>query len=174
MQQGDEGLATESYQIMMATFPTEDGASGAMEALKDMAKDGTVDIIDAAVLTRDADGEVKVKQESLPSVKKWSGRGAIIGGVIGLIFPPSLIGGALLGAGIGAGSAAIGKAALKSDELWDAAKELDPGTSAFIAVVENQWVKQVQKAAQGYSRLAEQALDADVALSLGVVAEDDD
>jgi uncharacterized membrane protein len=172
MQQGDEGLATESYQIMMATFPTEDGASGAMEVLKDMAKDGTIDIVDAAVLTREADGDVKVKQESLPSVKKWTKRGAIIGGVIGLIFPPSLIGGALVGAGIGAGSAKIGKEALKSDDLWEAAKDLEPGTSAFIAVVEDEWVKQVQKAAQGYSRLAEEALDADSAVSLGIVAED--
>jgi uncharacterized membrane protein len=124
------------------------------------------------VLTRDLDGEVKVKQESLPSVKKWTKRGAIIGGVIGLIFPPSLLGGALVGAGIGAGSAKIGKEALKSDDLWDAAKELAPGTSAFVAVVEDEWIDQIQKAAQGYSRLAEQTLDADAALNLGVVAED--
>jgi uncharacterized membrane protein len=83
-----------------------------------------------------------------------------------------LIGGALVGAGIGAGSAKIGKEALKSDDLWEAAKDLEPGTSAFIAVVEDEWVKQVQKAAQGYSRLAEEALDADSAISLGIVAED--
>lgn len=157
---------------MMATFPTEDGASGAMESLKDMAKDGTIDIVDAAVLTREADGDVKVKQESLPSVKKWAGRGAIIGGVIGLIFPPSLIGGAMLGAGLGAGSAKLGKEALKSDDLWEAAKDLEPGTSAFVAVVEDEWVRQIQKAAQGYSRLAEEALDADSAVYLGIVAED--
>ena len=62
-------MGVEGYEIMMATFPTEDGASGAMDVLKDMAKDGTVDIVDAAVLTRDADGEVHVKQESVPSVQ---------------------------------------------------------------------------------------------------------
>ena len=44
---------TENYRVMLATFPTEDGASGAMEALKDMAKDGTVDVVDAAVMKRD-------------------------------------------------------------------------------------------------------------------------
>ena len=166
-------MGTEDYRIMMATFPNEDGGSGAMEALKDMAKDGTVDIVDAAVLTRDPDGGVKVKQESLPSVKKWTGRGAIIGAVIGLIFPPSLLGGALVGAGVGAGAAALGKEALKSDDLWDTAKYLEPGTSAFVDVVEDELIDQIQKAAQGYSRLAEQTLDADVALNLGVVAEDE-
>jgi uncharacterized membrane protein len=143
-----------------------------MEVLKDMAKGGTIDIVDAAVLTREADGDVKVKQESLPSVKKWTKRGAIIGGVIGLIFPPSLIGGALVGAGIGAGSAKIGKETLKSDELWDAAKDLEPGTSAFVAVVEDEWIDQMQKAAEGYNKLAQQAIDADSAVHLGIVLED--
>ena len=165
-------MGVEGFEIMMATFPTEDGASGAMDVLKDMAKDGTVDIVDAAVISRDMDGEVHVKQESVPSVKKWAKRGAIIGGVIGLIFPPSLIGSALLGAGIGAGSGKIGKEALKSDELWDAAKDLEPGTSAFVAVVEDEWIEQMQKAAEGYTKLAEHALDADAAVSLGIIVED--
>jgi uncharacterized membrane protein len=67
-------------------------------------------------------------------VKKWTKRGAIIGGVIGLIFPPSLLGGALVGAGIGTGSAKIGKEALKSDDLWDAAKELEPQSPQLAAM----------------------------------------
>ena len=77
-----------------------------------------------------------------------------------------------MGAGIGAGSGKIGKEALKSDELWDAAKDLEPGTSAFVAVVEDEWIEQMQKAAEGYSKLAEHALDADAAISLGIVVED--
>lgn len=165
-------MGVEGFEIMMATFPTEDGASGAMDVLKDMAKDGTIDIVDAAVISRDIDGEVHVKQESVPSVKTWAKRGAIIGGVIGLIFPPSLIGGAIVGAGIGAGSGKIGKEALKSDELWEAAKDLEPGTSAFIAVVEDEWIDQIGKAAKGYNRLAQQAIDADEAINLGIVVED--
>jgi uncharacterized membrane protein len=165
-------MGMEGFEIMMATYPSEDGAQKAMDVLKDMAKDGTIDIVDAAVLTRDMDGDVHVKQESVPSVKSWAKRGAIIGGVIGLIFPPSLIGSALVGAGLGAGSAKIGKETLKSDELWDAAKDLEPGTSAFVAVVEDEWIDQMQKAAEGYNKLAQQAIDADSAVHLGIVLED--
>jgi uncharacterized membrane protein len=165
-------MTVEGYEIMMATYPTETGAAGAMNILKEMAKDGSIDIVDAAVLSRDDEGEVHVKQESVPSVKTWTKRGAIIGGVIGLIFPPSLIGSALLGAGVGAGSAKIGEVALKSDELWDAAKDLEPGTSAFVAVVEVEWIEKVQKAAAGYNKLAEHVLDADAAVSLGIVVEE--
>ncbi len=165
-------MGMEGFEIMMATYPSEDGAQKAMDVLKDMAKDGTIDVVDAAVLTRDMDGDVHVKQESVPSVKSWAKRGAIIGGVIGLIFPPSLIGSALVGAGLGAGSAKIGKETLKSDELWDAAKDLEPGTSAFVAVVEDEWIDQMQKAAEGYNKLAQQAIDADSAVHLGIVLED--
>ena len=32
-------MSVEGFQIMMATFPTEDGASGAMDVLKDMGCD---------------------------------------------------------------------------------------------------------------------------------------
>jgi uncharacterized membrane protein len=95
-----------------------------------------------------------------------------VNGVIGLIFPPSLIGSALLGAGIGAGSAKIGKETLKSDGLWDAAKELEPGTSVFVAVVEVEWIEKIQKAAADYNKLAEHALDSDTAASLGIVVDE--
>ena len=165
-------MGTESYEVFMATFPNTEGASSAVSTLEDMAKQGSIDIVDAAVITRSEDGKTSVQQHSLPSIKKWTKRGAIIGGVVGVIFPPSLIGGALVGAGIGAGAAKIGKEALKSDELEAAAAELEPGTSAFVAVVEDKWVQEVTNAMAGYSKLAEQALDADSAARLGVIADE--
>jgi hypothetical protein len=61
-------------------------------------------------------------------------------------FRRGLMGSALLGAGSGAGSAKIGKETLKSDQLWDAAKDLEPGTSVSVAVVEVEWIEQIQKA----------------------------
>ncbi|MFQ5967931.1 MAG: DUF1269 domain-containing protein [Acidimicrobiia bacterium] len=166
-------MGTESYEVFMATFPDTEGASGAVSTLEDMAKQGSIDIVDAAVITRAEDGKTSVQQHSLPSIKKWTKRGAIIGGVVGVIFPPSLIGGALVGAGIGAGAAKIGKEALKSDELEQAASELEPGTSAFVAVVEDKWVQEVTNAMAGYSKLAEQALDADSAARLGIMADEE-
>lgn len=166
-------MTTEAYKIAMATFPDEEGAGKALDTLEGMAKDGTIDVIDAAVLIRDAAGEVKVTQKSLPRVKSGATTGAIIGGVIGVIFPPSIIGAALVGAGIGAGAAKLGKMALKSPDLDAAANELEPGTSALVAVVEEVWIEQLSKAAAGYSKLAEHGLDADAVAQLGIVADDE-
>jgi uncharacterized membrane protein len=165
-------VAAENYEIMMAVFPTEDGAAAAVDQLEAMAKNDTIEIVDAAVLVRDAEGNTKIDQYSLPSVKKGAKWGAIIGGVAGVIFPPSIIGGALLGAGIGAGGAKLGKMALESDELKEAADDLEPGTSAFIAVVDNTWVTKVSQAMEGYSKLGEHALDAESAARLGIIEDD--
>ncbi|MGI9528230.1 MAG: DUF1269 domain-containing protein [Acidimicrobiia bacterium] len=163
----------ENYEVMFAVYGTEDGAAGAVESLKDMDKDKVIDIVDAATLVKDADGNTTVKQESLPSVKKGLGVGALIGGAIGLVFPPSILGAAAIGAGIGAGTAKLAKMALENDDLKEAADSLEPGSSAFIAVVENKWAEQLQGAIAGYDKLAEHAMGADAAGVINAVSTDD-
>ena len=56
-----------------------------------MHREGSIDLIDAAVIVRGADGKVRFEETADPSGKKWAKRGAIAGGVVGLIFPPSMI-----------------------------------------------------------------------------------
>lgn len=162
-----------NYEVMFAVYATEDGAAGAVEALRDMDKAKTIEIVDAATLVKDAEGKTTVKQESLPSVKRGTGIGALIGGAIGLIFPPSIIATAALGAGLGAGTAKLAKMALEDDELKAAAADLEPGTSAFIAVVENTWVEQVSTAIAGYEKLAEHVMDAEAAAVIGALSDED-
>jgi uncharacterized membrane protein len=156
----------------MATFPSEDGADKAVEQLEQMAKDGSIEIIEAAVVRRSVDGEASVTQVGIPSAKSWAGKGALIGGIVGIIFPPSLIGGALVGAGLGAGGGAIAKAALANDELKQAADDLEPGTSSFMAVIDQKWLKELTKAMEGYSKLAEHTLDADTAANLEFLSDE--
>lgn len=162
----------ESYEILFAAYANEEGAAGAVESLKAMDKAKTINIIDAATLVKQADGTTSVNQESLPSVKRGLGVGALIGGAIGLVFPPSILGAAAIGAGIGAGGAKIAKTALENDELNEAAESLEPGSSAFIAVVENTWVAQLQEVISGYEKLATHTLDAEAAGVIGALSSD--
>ena len=162
----------ENYEIMFAVYDSEDGAAAAVESLRAMDKAETIDIIDAATLVKDAEGNTTVKQESLPSVKKGLGVGALIGGAIGLLFPPSILGAAAIGAGVGAGSAKLAKMALENEDLKEAAEGLEPGSSAFIAVVENTWAKQLQTAIAGYQKLAEHELDAEASGFIGSIETD--
>jgi len=164
----------ENYEILFAVYDTEDGAAKAVDALKELDEAKAIDIIDAATLVKDADGNATVKQESLPNVKKGLGVGALIGGAIGLIFPPSILAAAAIGAGVGAGSAKLAKMALENDDLKEAANGLRPGTSAFIAVVENTWVSQLQDIIAGYDNLARHTVDAEAAGVLGMLANDEE
>lgn len=163
----------ENYEIMFAVYDTVDGASGAVDSLKAMDKSKTIDIVDAATLIKDAEGNTTVKQESLPTVKKGLGVGALIGGAVGLLFPPSILAAAAIGAGVGAGSAKLAQMALENDDLQQAAQDLEPGTSAFIAVVDNTWAKQLQTAITGYQKLAAHTLDAEASGIIGSIETDE-
>lgn len=162
----------DAARILMATFPTEDGADESVAQLEAMAKAGSIEILEAAVVSRNLEGESSVRQVNLPKPSSWAGKGALVGGIIGLIFPPTIIGTALVGAGLGAGTAAIARHALKNDELEEAAAELEPGTSAFIAIVDEVWVREAAKAMEGYQRLAEHALDADTTANLSLISDE--
>ncbi|MGI9586233.1 MAG: DUF1269 domain-containing protein [Acidimicrobiia bacterium] len=159
----------ENYEIIFAVYSSEDGAAGAVDALKRMDDAKSIKIIDAATLIKDAEGNTTVKQESLPSVKKGLGVGALIGGAVGLLFPPSILAAAAIGAGVGAGSAKLAKMALESDDLQESADRLEPGSSAFIAVVENTWVKQLQETIAGYESLSGHTLTAEASGVLGTL-----
>jgi len=45
---------------------------------------------------------------------------------------------------------------------------LEPGTSVFVAEVEDHWIEQIGKAAEGYYKLAKQTIVADSAVQLGI------
>ncbi len=137
-----------------------------------MDKAGSIEVIDAAIIAKDMEGKVTVVETAELTPKKGAGRGAIIGGVLGLIFPPSIIAGALLGGAIGA---LVGKftdkGLFENTALKEAAEELPEGSSAIVAVVEDKWVQQMATAVEGYEKLASHALDAEFAADLMVVGE---
>src|SRR5918995_2503255 len=95
-------MADNPLQVFVAAFDNEEQAGTALKDFRAMDREGSIELIDAVVVVRGADGNVKFEETADPSGKKWAKRGAIAGGVVGLIFPPSLLGTAAVGA-IGGG-----------------------------------------------------------------------
>jgi uncharacterized membrane protein len=125
-----------------------------------------VSIDNVAVLTRDADGKLDIKEPS-----DWGGgRGAVVGGVtgaaIGLLAGP--VGWAIgLGALVGGLASKLRDSGFSDDRLRKLGESLKPGTSALVAVVEHRWVATLEKqlAEEGANTLTEQ-IGADIAREL--------
>ena len=70
------------------------------EAVFELHAAGAIGTYDSAVIRRDDDGKVHVTKTEKPTQHgAWTGAG--VGALVGLIFPPALIGSAIVGAGAG-------------------------------------------------------------------------
>jgi uncharacterized membrane protein len=163
---------TDTLEIFVASYGTEDGAAAASKDFRTAERSGAIDLIDAAVIVHTADGKVKLDETADPSGKKWAKRGAIAGGVAGLIFPPSIIVSAAVGGGAGGLWGKIRDKGFKDEDLKEIGNSLPPGTSAIIAVAEDRMVEQLERSLAGYQKIAKHAVSADAAAL--IVAEVDD
>jgi uncharacterized membrane protein len=159
--------STEPIEVFVAVYPTEDEAKATLADFRTMEKDGAIRLIDGAVMVKGLDGTVKVTETGELTPGKGAKSGAIVGVVLGVIFPPSILVTGALGAAAGG---LIGKLTdtglFDNTELKEVAEDLDPGSSAIVVVAEACWITQLEKAAKGYDKLATHALDADVAADL--------
>ena len=165
-------MTTSTVEVFVATYDTEDGAAAASNAFQAAQRDGAIDLIDAAVIVHTADDKVKIEETADPSGKKWAKRGAIAGGVVGLIFPPSIIVSAAVGGGAGGIWGKIRDKGFKDEELKQIGNSLPPGSSAIIAVAEDRMVEQLERALTGYEKIAKHVVSAEAAAA--IVAEVDD
>jgi uncharacterized membrane protein len=154
-------------ELIVAAFTDERGAARALEQLKLAKKEKLIGIRDAAVITRDVNNTLHIKETGDMSGRKGAGVGGIVGGAIGLLFPPAILGTAAVGAAIGGLGARLHDAGFRDDELRDIGSSLKPGTSAIVAVIEHTWVDEVERdlAAQG-AKIVRQAIKEDIAQQL--------
>jgi uncharacterized membrane protein len=128
-----------------------------------MDREGSIELIDAVVVVRDSEGKVSYEETADPSGKRWAKRGAIAGGLIGLMFPPSIIAGAALGGGAGGVWGKVRDKGFKDEDLKAIGDSLEPGTSAIIAIAHDQVVERLVRGLEGYQRIARHAVSAEAA-----------
>jgi uncharacterized membrane protein len=150
-------------QVFIATFDDESEAKQALADFRSMHREGSIDLIDAAVIVHTADGKVKFEETADPSGKKWAKRGAIAGGLAGLIFPPSIIATAAVGAGAGGVWGKVRDKGFKDEDLRAVGEGMEPGTSAIVAIAEDRVVERLEKGIEGYRRIARHAVSAEAA-----------
>jgi uncharacterized membrane protein len=153
--------SSSTMEIFVATYGTEEGAGSALKDFKAAERAGSIDLIDAAVVVHTAEDKVKLEETADPSGKRWAKRGAVAGGIVGLIFPPSIIVSAAVGGGAGGIWGKIRDKGFKDEDLTEIGESLPPGTSAIIAVAEDRMVEQLERGIAGYERIAKHAVSAE-------------
>jgi uncharacterized membrane protein len=167
-------MTDKPVQIFVASYDNEVGAKQSLKDFQAMHREGSIDLIDAAVIVHTAEGKVKFEETADPSGKKWAKRGAIAGGLVGLIFPPSIIVGAAVGGGAGGIWGKVRDKGFKDEDLKAVGESLPEGSSAIIAIAEDQVLDRLQKGLDGYDRIARHAVSAEAVVAITAIPDGSD
>ena len=157
-------------QLIVAAFQDQDGAKQALQELKQAKKDHLIKIENAAVIEKDQKGKVHFKETKDMGGGKGAVIGGVVGGAIGLLFPPAVIATAGVGALVGGLAAKLSDGGFKDDRLKKIGESLTPGSSAIVAVIDHVWVAQLeQELAEAGADVLTETISADIAAQLGPV-----
>ena len=135
--------------VLVVTFPDENQARSVLKLLQDMQHQEMLNLDDAAVIVKDADGKVSIKNLTERGVKI----GAVAGGFLGLILGSVLF--PLAGIALGvAGGALVGKTfqtGLDKKFVKEVQESLTPGSSAILFIVANENVGLLITALEPYN-----------------------
>ena len=131
-----------SVELFIAVFEnSEELAQITLKRIKELAKDGALQLQNAAVIVKASDGNVTVQDIYDVDTKHGAVFGAISGAVIGLLGGPiGAIVGAAAGAATGGATAKLADYGVSEDIIEDVRDSMPPGSSAIIAYVELAWV----------------------------------
>ncbi len=121
-----------SYLVVIA-FDDPDEAGKVRQTLTSIQQTGHLSLDDSAIVVKDEEGEVHLKNEVDRGVKVGAVGGSVLGLLIGSVFFP--IGGLILGA---IGGALVGKlfnTGVSQDFVKEVTDELEPGSSAIFFIV---------------------------------------
>lgn len=128
-------------EFIVVAFDTPSKAEETLARLRRLQKEYLIDLEDAVIAIRDAEGKVDLKQSvNLMGLGAASSglSGAFFGSLIGLLFLNPLAGfaiGGLVGAGSGALAGSLADYGINDDLIKEIAQTIAPNTSALFLLV---------------------------------------
>lgn len=130
--------------VFAGAYESQADAQLDYEAIKELHAAGIIGGYDAAVIHKGDDGKVHVNKDET-ATRKGAWGGAAVGAVVGIIFPPSI----LASAGVGALAGGLGGHFLKGmsrKDVKELGELLDEGEVALLVVGDWQLDKAIDKA----------------------------
>ena len=146
--------------ISIGTYPDRAQARADYDVLKELHSRGVIGTYDAAVVTKDDAGKVHVNKDEL-ATRHGAWGGAAAGAAVGLLFPPAIIGTALVGAAVGGVSGHLWRGMSRSD-LKELGELIDSGQAALVFIGESKVREAVEKAELKAEKRVAKELDVSV------------
>src|SRR5688500_6401228 len=161
-----------SLQLVSAVYRDEGEAQTILGHLRDMDHGSRVELMDAAMLTKDYEGKLHIHESQELTGGKGAKRGAVVGALFGVVFPPSLIASTLVGGAAGVIAGKLRDTGIKSDTLKEMGEGLSPGDYAVVALAESTSVEFIEGAlAEGQGRVVRQGFSSEDSAALEEAAE---
>jgi uncharacterized membrane protein len=129
------------------------------DAVFDLHAVGAIGTFDSAIVEKGDDGKVHVHKTEKPTQHgAWTGAG--VGALVGILFPPALIGSAVVGAAAGGVLGHLSKGISRGD-LKELGDELEAGNAAVIVIGESKIEEQLEKAIARANKVIEKQIEAD-------------
>jgi uncharacterized membrane protein len=152
-------MADQSLFVFIGVYPNQEEAHADYEVLREAHAAGLVGTYDAADVFKDADGKIRVHKHEKPTQHgAWTG--AAVGAVIGILFPPSIIGAGVVGAGAGGLVGHLWHGMSRAD-VRELGETLDAGEAALIVIGRSRVLEQAEKLLTRAERTLEKELKAD-------------
>jgi uncharacterized membrane protein len=152
-------MASGPVFLYVATYDDEEMARVDYEAVKELHGAGEIGTYDAAVITKDAEGKVHVNKHEKPT-QHGAATGVVVGAVIGVLFPPALIGTAVVG-GLAGGLVGHLWKGMSRKDMRELGEMLDDGAAALVVVGKSQLDEVLGKAVTHAGKISHRQLGAD-------------
>jgi uncharacterized membrane protein len=136
-----------NIELIARIYDDAEQAEEALEFVRGLHKRKALKVLHTALVVKDEDGTVSLKETGDVDAKHGRLAGAITGGLIGLIGGPiGVVVGALAGAGVGGLAAKWIDLGFSDEFLKSFQEQVQPGSAAALVIVEDQWVTSASKA----------------------------
>jgi uncharacterized membrane protein len=151
-------MSDEPVFVYVAAYE-EDDARADYEVLKELHAAGVVGTYDAALITKDDEGKIHVHKREKPTQHgAWTGVG--VGALVGILFPPSILGSAVVA---GAAGGLMGHLwhGMSRGDMKDLGEALDDGDAALVIVGRSKLEETLDRELKRANRRIEKQIKAD-------------
>ncbi|MCK4975319.1 MAG: DUF1269 domain-containing protein [Anaerolineales bacterium] len=162
-------MSEETIHVVLASYDNDDLAKAALFDLRMDRKGKLIDFEDAALVTRDDEGKIHVKE----TADLGAGRGATFGGVVGFFLgtlagPVGIILGSAAGAVIGGITAKVIDTGIPDERLKELGEAIQPGKSIIVVGVQERWLGDIElRLENDGAEVITEALKDDIVKQLG-------